>query len=518
MRTILILLAIVFIPTFSFPQYFWELKQPGQSVGGPIDVEMYNPGNVYYGSDSIIYKSTDGGETFTPLGIPAPNSSAIMNIIINDENPSEFLIAVRNSNNNFNKILKTTNSGNTWNISADSLTFSYFGIPMTPDPSHPDTVYTMSADSLMFTTDFGNTWASITDSVGCSLPCDIEVFPDTSIILVGDNGTGIFKSVDYGQTWENVYNTTGEIPTITVDYNNAGVVWAAKWGGGGSLLKSTDYGSTWQVLSFFESLDMWGIHIDPNNSNYIVAGKFLGGVMYITHDGGNTWKSAATGSRNYQVYIVDSMNVYAAQGNGLWKLNSTTFIPVELISFTASIVNNKVSLNWTTATEINNLGFDIEISYDKQLYKKIGFVRGFGTSSEKHNYTYSFNESLSSSAYFRLKQIDLDGSFEYSSVVEVDALNSSEFILAQNYPNPFNPTTKIGFQIANLPSGKQGFGFASLKVYDVLGREVATLVNEEKPAGEYEVGFDASHLSSGIYFYKLIADNFSSIKKMILIK
>lgn len=516
MRVIQIIIASFFISTLSFSQYFWELKQSGNSLGAPIDVEEYNSNNVYYGSDNIIYKSTDAGETFFPFGNPVPNSSAIKNIIINNENPSEFLIAVRNSNNNYNKILKTTNSGNTWNISADSLNFSYFGIPMTPDPLHIDTVYAMSADTFMYSSDFGNTWASITKSVGCSNPCDIEVLPDTNIILIGDNGTGIFKSADYGQTWEKVFDTTGEIPTIAVDYNNAGVVWASRWGDSGSLLKSTDYGSTWEVSSFFESQDMWGIHINPNNSKYIVAGEFLMGRMYITHDGGNTWKSAATGSNNFQVYIVDSMNVFAAQRDGLWKLNSSTFVPAELISFTASIIDSKVNLKWTTASETNNFGFDIEISNNNQTFEKIAFVPGFGTTAEKHTYTYEINGSLLSPTYLRLKQIDFDGTFEYSPVIETDAQTPSEFYLMQNYPNPFNSTTNIGFQIANFPKGTSGF--VTLKVYDVLGREVTTLVSEEKPAGSYKVYFNGNDLTGGVYFYELQTENFSSIKKMILLK
>lgn len=517
MRAILILLLVSFLLSpASFSQYFWEFKQEGESVGAPIDVEKYNPDNVYYGSEDIIYKSTDAGETFSPLDTPVPNSSAIKNIILNDDDPSEFLIAVRNKNNGLNKILNTTDSGNTWNILVDSLTFSYFGIPMTPDPSHPDTIYTMSAKTFMRSTDFGNTWTPITDSVGCSTPCDIEVFQDTSIILIGDNGTGIFKSVDYGQTWEIVYNTISEIPTIAVDYRIPGVAWATKWGNEGGLLKSTDYGSTWQAISFFDSTNMWGINVSPNNSNYIVAGKYLGGVMFISHDGGNSWVSAATGLNNYQVYIVDSMNVYAAQGNGFWKLNSSGFLPVELTSFTASIINNRVILNWITASETNNLGFDVERLKNYKIerlqgWKKIGFVEGFGTTTEIRTYSFIDDKKNVGSYSYRLKQIDFDGSFEYSPIVEVNDLVPNDFHLAQNFPNPFNPTTHIELSTPNS-------GFVSLKVYDILGREVATLINEEKPSGSYKIEFNGTNFSSGIYFYELLSERFSLIKKMILLK
>ncbi|HQJ46448.1 MAG TPA: T9SS type A sorting domain-containing protein, partial [Ignavibacteriaceae bacterium] len=122
---------------------------------------------------------------------------------------------------------------------------------------------------------------------------------------------------------------------------------------------------------------------------------------------------------------------------------------------------------------------------------------------------------------YRLKQIDYDGSYEYSKIIEVDVNIPSEFFLSQNYPNPFNPSTKIKFTIQQtdnpLLGGARG-GFVSLKVYDILGIEIATLVNEEKPTGNYEVEFDATGLSSGTYFYKIIAGYFLSVKKMLLMK
>ena len=123
---------------------------------------------------------------------------------------------------------------------------------------------------------------------------------------------------------------------------------------------------------------------------------------------------------------------------------------------------------------------------------------------------------------YRLKQIDFDGSYEYSDVVEVDIGLQLKYALAQNYPNPFNPITKIGFRIANFPANSGTGGFVTLKVYNVLGREIATLVNEEKEPGIYEVEFDGNSVSgglnSGIYFYKLEDGDFSVVRKMTLIK
>ena len=184
---------------------------------------------------------------------------------------------------------------------------------------------------------------------------------------------------------------------------------------------------------------------------------------------------------------------------------------MELIYFAATIANDKATLNWTTASETNNLGFDIEISSDNRLFKKIAFVPGFGTSTEEHNYAYSISQPLSLSTYFRLKQINFDGSFKYSAVVEVDALITSEFILNQNFPNPFNPTTQIRFSIPRNC-------YISLIIYNLRGEKVTTLLEGYKQTGNYMVSFDGANLASGVYFYRLKASNFDQTKKFVLLK
>jgi len=216
-----------------------------------------------------------------------------------------------------------------------------------------------------------------------------------------------------------------------------------------------------------------------------------------------------------------------------WVLLFLTYqnvIPVELISFTASVLQNEnaVQLNWTTATEINNSGFEIlrgvypanSGTQNDNEWKNIGFVPGFGTTTEPKSYSFVDNGVTTGTYKYRLKQIDFDGSFEYSNEIEVAVdFTPKEFLLYQNYPNPFNPTTKIKYTIPNVETHRDAsLQMVTLKVYDVLGNEVATLVNEEKQPGVYEVEFDASNLSSGIYFYQLKAGNFISIKKMVLLR
>ncbi len=193
-----------------------------------------------------------------------------------------------------------------------------------------------------------------------------------------------------------------------------------------------------------------------------------------------------------------------------WQNPGGTPLPVELTLFTASFLEDEVVLNWQTKTEVDNYGFDVERSVISEEWEKIGFVEGYGNSNSPKSYSFTDNPNGGSKFKYRLKQIDTDGAYEYSDIVEVEII-PYEFILYQNYPNPFNPSTNIKSQVSES-------GFVSLKVYDVLGKEVATVINEEKPSGSYEIEFDATNLPSGVYFYRLQAGSFIETKKMVLMK
>ena len=505
--------------SFSQPIYYWELKQAGSSIGGPIDVYKFNTDIVYYGSSNKIYKSTDRGETFTQTGTNVPNASRIKAVILDDFNPGTFLVAIDSSPND--KIYKTTDDGQTWLLKLNEGQMSFFGIPMEQDPSHPDTIYTMVGSNFKRSTNFGESWNTIASNFGPnSAPCDIAVFPDTSIILIGDNTTGIFRSLDYGKTWTAVLNTSGEIPTISVDYTNPATAWATKWAGGGGFLISADYGESWTSVSGFNSTDMWGVHVQPTDGNVIIAACYScnspNSFTWRSVNGGATWTQISLPSINYQIFIVDSITQFAAQGNGFYKLNSDLFIPVELTSFTAEVSENEIILLWTTATELNNQGFEIERSIDNATFEKIGFVPGFGTTTESKSYTYKILEFYSGTQYYRLKQIDFDGTYEFSDAIEVEGHSPAQYTLFQNYPNPFNPSTSIKFSIPVDSNIK-------LKLFNMLGQEVAELLNSEISAGIHHVDFNANSLSSGTYFYVLEANgnngsNIAVTKKMILMK
>ena len=186
-------------------------------------------------------------------------------------------------------------------------------------------------------------------------------------------------------------------------------------------------------------------------------------------------------------------------------------VPVELTSFNAQMIKDGVELKWTTATETNNQGFQVEKMNAAGTYEQIGYVAGFGTTTEPKAYSF-IDSKLDAGTYtYRLKQIDFNGTYEYSDVVEVEVSIPVVYSLDQNYPNPFNPSTTIKYSIAED-------GFVKLSVYNMLGEEVATIVNATQKAGRYEVNFNASKLSSGVYVYRIEASNYVASKKLMLLK
>jgi hypothetical protein len=268
-----------------------------------------------------------------------------------------------------------------------------------------------------------------------------------------------------------------------------------------------------QVFQNPLSVEMNWTDNSNNEDGFIIERETLTADAYVIIDSVN---------QNVTSYI-DTNIAYLTYNYRVKAFNSVSqsaysdtleiIVPVELTSFTAALNGNDIDLQWQTATETNNSGFEI-LRFDQNDnygWEKISFVPGHGTTTASKNYSFTDENVLLGIYSYRLKQIDLDGSFSYSEIIEVEVTAPLVFSLEQNYPNPFNPTTNIKFQIAD-------FGSVSLKIYDVLGNLVAQLVNEEKEAGTYNYNWDASNLTSGIYFYILQAGDFIKTKKMILLK
>ncbi|MBX2975052.1 MAG: choice-of-anchor J domain-containing protein [Ignavibacteriaceae bacterium] len=217
----------------------------------------------------------------------------------------------------------------------------------------------------------------------------------------------------------------------------------------------------------------------------------------------------------FREYVADNFNDGAALLLDLVEVTGDV-VPVEFTSFTGSVSGNTVKLNWATASETNNKGFEIQKSLNNGDFVTVAFVTGKGTTTEAQSYTYVEKDVVDGNYLYRLKQVDFDGKVSYSNGIEVDVTTPAVFALDQNYPNPFNPSTTINFGLAVDSK-------VSLKIFNVLGQEVASLANGLMSAGKHTVTFNGSSLFSGVYFAKMEAkgvdgSSFTSFKKMILNK
>lgn len=203
--------------------------------------------------------------------------------------------------------------------------------------------------------------------------------------------------------------------------------------------------------------------------------------------------------------------------NGSWSGGGTICdgpMPVLLSTFNASIDRNNVRLVWATVSEINNSGFDIErkSSKDGSAWQKLSFIPGNGSTNVPKIYTVEDKKIAAGKYNYRLKQIDYNGNFEYFPLaIEISIDPPLNFSMSQNYPNPSNPKSKIDYEVP--VDGK-----VTIKVFDIIGREVATLVNETKVAGYYTTELDGTNLASGVYFYKISAGSYVMTKRMVLVK
>lgn len=349
-------------------------------------------------------------------------------------------------------------------------------------------------------------------------PSNIQYF------MYGDDHTYNWTS---DGNWHHVaftFNSSNQLGTLYLDGTSvASATFGGNMTGSG---KARLCASTWATDGPFsgqvDEVRIWNTtrtaaEISDNKNNLTLSPATSGLVAYYHFDqgtasGDNSGVSSLTDETSHS-YNGTLTNFALSGSTSNWVAANNSALPVELISFIASENKGSVVLNWQTATEVNNYGFNVERRVQKEEWKQIAFVNGHGNSNSPKNYSFTDLSLISGKVQYRLKQIDFDGKYEYSDIVEVDLEAPANFALNQNHPNPFNPETTISYQ---LPSASH----VSLKVYDALGREVATLVDEFKQAGNYNSKFSTqnSKLSSGVYFYKLSAGSFSQTQKMLLIK
>lgn len=528
----------------------WENKYFNDEQTGLLSVFVTADGIGYaVGYFGVMYTTENNGVSWSQIlsGIQSSwTGDRITSVFMINENIG-WAAGARKGSQIYPMILKTTNGGKTWKTIFEKTNIWYRYVSEIFFVNEYIGWASISDHSTYRTTDGGATWT-------------ISPYTFDKIFFINpDTGWGIhqvlglYKSSDGGINWVQKSNTGGR----SIYFTDANTGWAA--GAGGNIFKSTDGGETWVVKTSGITTDLNSVHF-YNSSIGVCVGN--SGSILLSIDGGENWNPLSSGcsAQLNSVLLTNATTIWVAGANGtiinstdlgnIWifhngltvaNLNSASFIsdktgwfggangtilkyendalPVELLTFSASAENNKVYLSWQTSSELNNLGYEIERKITDGVWSKIGFVPGSGSSTSTKSYSFVDNSPIGSNKFqYRLKQIDMDGSFEYLNQIEVELIPAG-FALYQNYPNPFNPSTKIKYQ---LPSESR----VTITVYDILGSEVLTLVNKTQNQGIYEVELDANSLSSGTYIYRIVAvipttssvQSFTETRKMVLIK
>ncbi len=521
----IILYLILFSCVCFAQENFWE------QTSGPTNayiraLEINSNGDIFAGTDRGVFRSTDNGDHWENIS----DTNTIILAINNDDD----LFIVSNKG----RINRSTNNGKNWTsvnngihikTPISSLAIDSFSGELWAGSTYYTYDFandTISGSGFYISTDNGDSWQGGTDysdyyySVGFIKNNKGLIIAQIFVAeLAGDPG-----HLEYFGYQSNLLEQIS-LSFLIFDsiYTYAGV-------SGAYLLQSIDDGSNWKDINYGLP-DYTSVRDFTFNSNDCVFAATNDSGVYKSVNHGENWEVINSGLTNLKIscLVLDSSGTLFAgtSGGGIFRSVNPTVIPVELISFDGSGLNNSVKLEWSAATETNNKGFEIErsLSVKNTDWQSIGFIEGNGTTTDKKLYSFIDN-SVSNGAYlYRLKQIDFDGSFYYSNVIEINFNAPLEFSISQNYPNPFNPSTEIKYSIpASLAKGihsenpSKGGTLVQLKVYGILGKQVAILVNENKQPGNYEVEFNASSFVSGIYFYTLTAGNYRQTKKMVLLK
>jgi len=319
-------------------------------------------------------------------------------------------------------------------------------------------------------------------------------------LTVRDNRTG-GGGVNYAQMQQ--INVTGSAGPFLVTQPNTAVTWM---------------GNSTQTVTW----DVANTSIAPvNATNVNILLSTDGGYNFTEILASNTSNDGSEDVLLPNLPTTQARIKVEAAGNVFFDLSNVNFtieefIPVELTAFFALKTEEGILLKWTTATETNNSGFMIERSTDKINFSEVAFVEGKGTTTGVTDYEYTDDINGPGIYFYRLKQIDFDGSFNYSKMVNSEVDGPEVFNLSQNYPNPFNPSTVIKF---SLPVDSN----VKIELFNSLGEKIYEIVNSEYSIGIHEVNFEASKLSNGVYYYTITAagsngSSYSSTRKMVVIK
>lgn len=472
------------------------------------DVELRNSGKGWtVGFLGVVNKTTDGGDTWTSLSTASFNWLYSVDFI--DDTDTGYVCGRSGT------LQRTGNGGTNWTLLSSGTS------------QHLNAVYAGkfagdSLETIMAAGNGGTVLTSVTSgvtiasfTVGTADFYCLFVFDDSDAIVAGAAGA-MYKTTDFGSNWTSMTSgTTNDIRSVHFSNSSTGYF----CGSGGLISSTTDGGSTWtpQTSGVTTTLNSISFEDIDYENGYAVGDN---GVILSTTNFGATWLKESGGSST-SLTSVYALSDYDGPGGPLvsvaggfskfLKRISPVALPVELTSFQSEVSGNKVTLKWTTSQEINNSGFEIQRK-SNDAWKNIGFVRGNGTTSNQTNYSFEDKGLMPGVYQYRLRQTDVNGHFRYyelENTAEVNAPN--HYSLGQNYPNPFNPQTMISFEIPVR-------AHASLKVYDISGREVSVLLNGITEAGRHEVSFNAAALTSGVYMIVMRSGSFSSSVKALLIK
>ncbi|MCK9424569.1 MAG: T9SS type A sorting domain-containing protein [Ignavibacteriaceae bacterium] len=454
------------------------------------------------------------------------------------------------------RIYKTTNSGSAWSQVLSEGTTGYPQVGSRAEaievcPTNSSLVLAgfyvdgTIQGGLWYSTNAGTNWSQLQLRSGSTLPNDVDVYDivfttetnpvayigvyyDLSIGAPGDRGYSIYRAEWNGSSWsvrqdmQGTYTSTGSVIVVTIidlEVNSGGTIIYA-CGTDAAVNHPVAYYKDLSGTNLWTVMPVTGFPSGNQTGKAIASG---GGAIYCAVDNiiytiptaGTEWSVGYTYPTGTEINVLFYDALLAGTGTGLYD-HSYSALPVELTSFNAHVNGANVLLNWNTATELNNFGFDIERQVNSRQsavsnWEKIGFVNGNGNSNSPKDYSFVDKSVLSGKYSYRLKQIDNDGKYEYSKKIEIDLGMPTEFSLEQNYPNPFNPVTTINFAIPEEAK-------VTLAVFNQLGERVAVLVNEKLEVGNHSATWNAGNLSSGIYFYEIRTDRFTAAKKLLLLK
>lgn len=447
-------------------------------------------------------------------------------------------------------VFGTTDGGTTWST-ANASTTEDLNKVFVFGTLQPVIVCVGDNGILRYSDNLGITWGTWTSGTTRNLN-DIFVhdpFVGTNLTVVGDNGT-IIHSGNSGANWTaRTSGTTKQLNGVFfTDMNtgiavgndglilrttDAGVSWApissgisagtdlnhvffstTTWGcivgDGGTILRSTDAGVSWSSVSSPTTRNLARLSFGDVSKGWAV-GDF--GVILHTTDAGQSWTQQGSGvtTQIRSVFFVDAMNGMAVGNSGLVLKTVNGGVPVELTSFSASYTSTgAVQLRWTTATEKNNYGFEVQRE-NAEDWQRLGFVAGSGstTSAQEYEFTDTTPPDRGTIRY-RLRQIDFDGSAEYSPVVEVSAVLPAQPAL-NVYPNPARASTVLTLTLSETAR-------TSLRIYCADGRLTATVLDAALQSGTHSIPWNAGTLPAGVYHIVLEAGDHARVRSLILQK